>query len=285
MVSSAAEIKAAGEMSPAIAWPTIALALVLAPLHVALVALGLSGIVSVWWLTLPLGFSAYLNYTPCHEGIHRNIVRSRWFDPVNAAIGWWSGLLTGMTWPLLARTHIAHHAHINSARDPDIFVRGSLVRLGALAIMSILTNLVPVPVWNLVYRGNPPSIGYLDSWKVMPAHEWRIHQAAHGAMCVGVWTAVAFGHAAEVFALYVIPATIGRLLMGFILNWLPHSPWVSGDRYRTARLRRGRLFALVSVGHSLHLIHHLWPRVPFYRYAALYRRVKPMLAERGVTIS
>ncbi|HYZ49091.1 MAG TPA: fatty acid desaturase [Sphingomonas sp.] len=284
MLLTAVEGEAARELSPAIAWPTIALTAVLVPLHVGLIALGLSGAFSPWWLTLPLGVSAYLHYTPVHEAIHRNIVRSRRFDPANAAIGWWGALLTGMTWPLVARTHIAHHAHTNDERDPDIFVRGSLVRLIALAMLSTLTNLVPVPVWRLICNKKPPKLGYLDAWKNMPASEWRLHQAAHGLMCVGVWSAVALGKGEAAFALYVVPATIGRFLMGFLLNWLPHQPWAAGDRYLTTSLRKGRLLALFSVGHNMHLIHHLWPGVPFYRYRALYLRLAPVLHERGVEL-
>lgn len=281
MLSTAIEGGAARQLSPAVAWPTIFLTLLLVITHVALLTLGISGTVSPWWLTLPLGVSAYLHYTPAHEAIHRNIVRSRRFDPVNAAIGWWTGLLTGMSWPLLLRTHLAHHARTNAHDDPDAFVHGSLRRLFAMAALSIGTNLIPVPVWGRIYGAAAPNLGYLDAWKVMRAREWRTHQIAHTLMCLGVWTAVLMGHGAAVFALYVIPATIGRLLMGIFLSWLPHQPFVADDPYRTATLRRGRLLAIASVGHSLHLMHHLWPRVPFYRYGALYRRVAPVLHERG----
>ena len=110
------------------------------------------------------------------------------------------------------------------------------------------------------------------------------HQAAHGALCLAVWIAVALGHGAEVFALYVIPATIARLMIGIFLSWLPHAPWLHGDRHPVALLRRNRLLALFAVGHHLHLIHHLWPRVPFYRYPALYRSMAPLLHDRGVKL-
>ena len=141
-----------------------------------------------------------------------------------------------------------------------------------------------MPIWRLIYGTHTPELGYLDAWKVMRPAEWRQHQLVHGAMCMGVWTAIGLGHAAEVFALYVIPATIGRLLIGIFLSWLPHRPYVTGDRYQATALRRGRLLAIASVGHSLHLIHHLWPRVPFYRYARLYNQLAPTLHERGAHI-
>ncbi len=284
MQLKAVEGEAARALSPAIAWPTIALTALLVPSHLALIAFGLSGAVPVWWLTLPLGVSAYLHYTPAHEAIHRNIVRSRRFDPANRAIGWWAALLSGMTWPLLLRTHLAHHAHTNGARDPDAFVQGPLWRLFAMAALSVWTNLVPVPFWTLLYGKDGPKLGYLDAWKVMRAHEWRRHQIAHGLMCAGVWGAVLTGYGVEAFALYVVPATIGRLLMGIFLSWLPHRPFVPGDRYKATTLRKGRLIAILSVGHSMHLVHHLWPRVPFYRYQRLYRALAPVLHDRGVRV-
>lgn len=284
MFQAAVERELARELETSVAWPTILLAALLIPSHIALLALGVSGTLSPWWLTLPLGISAYFHYTPAHEAIHRNIVRSRRFDPLNGLIGWWTALLTGMTWPLLLRTHLAHHAHTNSARDPDIFVQGPLWRLFAMAALSVLTNLVPVPVWRMAFGDRIPKLGYLDSWRIMPAADWRKHQIVHGLMCAAVWSAVLLGYAEAVFALYVLPATIGRLLMGVFLSWLPHRPFVQGDRYRQASLIKGRLLALASAGHSMHLVHHLWPRVPFYRYHALARRLAPLLHERGADI-
>jgi beta-carotene hydroxylase len=284
MYLTAVEGEAAAALAPDIAWPTILLIAFLVPLHVAMLALGLLGALSPWWLSLPLGLSAYLHYTPAHEAIHRNIVRSRRFDPFNRLIGWWSATLTGMTWPLLLRTHLAHHAHTNADRDPDAFVHGSLGRLLLLAVLSVFTNLLPVPVWRLIYGRDTPNLGYLDAWKVMKSGEWRVHQIAHTAMCAAVWAAVLTGYGVEAFALYVVPATIGRLLMGVFLSWLPHTPFRAGNRYEASLLRRGRLLAIASVGHNMHLMHHLWPRVPFYRYAALYRKLAPSLHDRGVRL-
>lgn len=282
MYQSAIEGELARDLVPRVAWPTIALALLLPIVHFGLLAIGLSSVLSPWTVTLPLGVSVYLHYTPAHEAIHRNIVRDPRFDPVNRIIGWWSAILAGMTWPLLLRTHLAHHAHTNSAHDPDSFVQGALARLFVMAAVSVLTNLVPLPIWRAIYGENTPNLGYLNAWRVMSAREWRRHQIVHGAMCAAVWIAVLLGHGEAAFALYVVPATIGRLLMGIFLSWLPHRPFSTGDRYALAAIRRGRGLRLVSMGHSLHLVHHLWPRVPFYRYQALYRRLAPLLYDRGV---
>ncbi|WP_255376211.1 fatty acid desaturase [Oleiphilus sp. HI0066] len=38
------------------------------------------------------------------------------------------------------------------------------------------------------------------------------------------------------------------------------------------------------VGQNLHAIHHLFPRVPFYKYHALYRDIQPILRKQGTPI-
>ena len=44
----------------------------------------------------------------------------------------------------------------------------------------------------------------------------------------------------------------------------------------------GGTFVLLQ--QNLHLMHHLWPSVPFYNYARLYRRLRPALIAKGSPI-
>ncbi|MDX1757034.1 MAG: fatty acid desaturase [Marinobacter sp.] len=38
------------------------------------------------------------------------------------------------------------------------------------------------------------------------------------------------------------------------------------------------------LGQNLHSIHHLFPRVPFYRYHALHRQIEPVMRAHGTPI-
>jgi len=38
------------------------------------------------------------------------------------------------------------------------------------------------------------------------------------------------------------------------------------------------------LGQNLHSIHHLFPRVPFYKYHALHRDIEPVLQAQGTPI-
>lgn len=284
LLASVVDGQEARALCPAIAWPTLALAAALAPVHMLLVAAGLSGVLPIWWLTPLLGLSAYAHYTIVHEAIHRNIVRSRRFDPVNGALGWWGSLTLGNTWPLFHRTHIAHHAHTNTDRDADLFVKGSLTRLIWLGLLSVPLNLVPVPLARRLFARLGLDIGYLDIEPLMPREEWRLHIGVHGLLCLAVWLAVALGFGAEAFALYVLPSAMGRLLIGVFLAWMPHHPFDDSDRYRTTRVLTSPLAKIMCMGHHLHLVHHLWPSVPFYRYPQLFALMRPALEERGARL-
>ena len=39
------------------------------------------------------------------------------------------------------------------------------------------------------------------------------------------------------------------------------------------------------LGQNLHLVHHLWPRVPFYRYRAAFEASREYLDTKGATVN
>lgn len=281
--SIAAERAAARALSPDVAWPTIIYAFVLPVVHLAIVAAALSGWIGLWTATPILGFTAYMHYTIVHEALHRNLMRrARVFDPINNALGWVGSVAIGTTWPLLQRTHLAHHAHTNTARDPDIFLKGSYARLLLIWVVSIIANLIPIPVVKWVFDRIGFDTGYLDTRDIMTEREWRVHIAAHTGLCLFVWTMVAIGYGEVVFALFVIPAALGRLMLGTFQQWLPHTPFVEGNRYLQARIMKVPLVGpLLYMGHDVHLVHHLWPSVPFYHYGRFFREIEPILRAKG----
>ena len=80
----------------------------------------------------------------------------------------------------------------------------------------------------------------------------------------------------------VLPSRLAIATLAFAFDWLPHRPHVvtaREDRMRATLIIEGRLWCWLTFGQSLHLVHHLYPGVPFYRYATVWReRVKAQLA-------
>src|SRR5271169_6780153 len=129
-ISHADEKRLAREFSPSVAWPTLALALILPATFAGIVTLGLTRTLPLWACAAILALVSYAHYTLVHEAIHGNVVsKPRSLAWVNTVVGWIGALGMGIGWPFLQRTHVLHHSHTNTERDPDIVVKGTFVEL------------------------------------------------------------------------------------------------------------------------------------------------------------
>ena len=269
---------AAQALTVPVAWPTITLAIALLVFQVGLAGLALLGPVPLWAAVLPLGVSAYAHYTLVHESVHGNVARGN--QRLHDVLGWYGATVLLLTWPVLRRTHQQHHSHTNAEDDPDRFVHGSLPRLLWMSVRLSLSVLLPWWVLRRFVPRSDPLYPYLhaDAW--MTAGERQRHYAAQAALVALVWGLIAFGYAGPVLALYVLPAAIGRTLLMVLFQWWPHRPFAGRGRYDATRY--GYLGAEpLWLSQNLHLMHHLWPGVPWYNYRHLERALAPVLAERG----
>jgi len=84
--------------------------------------------------------------------------------------------------------------------------------------------------------------------------------------------------------LWWLPGHVGGLGLAILFQWLPHFPFDDTARYRNTRINifRGSTWLLLQQDH--HLIHHLYPSVPWYRYRAVYREVRTLLEAEGAHI-
>lgn len=96
--------------------------------------------------------------------------------------------------------------------------------------------------------------------------------------------ATATGHFADWLFLWFIPTRLGILILNIFFQWLPHHPFDRTDRYHNTRLSLWPGGTFLTLQQNLHLMHHLWPSVPFYNYARLYRALRPLLVAEGVRI-
>ena len=283
MVAAINEKLEARALMPDVAWPTIVFGVGLAALHWGLVAAALAGAVPLWVAMLVLSWTAYAHYTLVHESIHGNIVRGHSRrNALHATIGWYGALVLSATWPLLARTHKAHHSHTNTDHDPDIFVKTSFWGLTRNYILRRgLLALVPAIVVRPFIRDRAFDKGYINAAEIMTRSEILQHAVVDVLIKIVVWSLVLTGYGWEVLALYVGPALIGGYLLTVLFQWLPHHPFEGTGRYDATRNSGNDAFNLPMLFQNWHLMHHLWPGVPFYNYRRLERRLAPVLAEKA----
>ena len=75
----------------------------------------------------------------------------------------------------------------------------------------------------------------------------------------------------EVMLLWILPSRIGLALVALVFVFLPHYPsniTAEENEYQATTHRLGweRLLTPLSVYQNYHLIHHLYPTLPFYNY-------------------
>jgi beta-carotene hydroxylase len=69
--------------------------------------------------------------------------------------------------------------------------------------------------------------------------------------------------------------------LGLFFDYLPHRPFQERDRWKNARVYPSPLLNLLILGQNYHLVHHLWPSIPWYKYQPAYYATKPLLDAKG----
>ncbi|PVY77548.1 beta-carotene hydroxylase [Tamilnaduibacter salinus] len=235
-----------------------------------------TGLLPLWLATVLLGALTYLAYTPLHEAAHGNIrgreVRFRWLEDV---CGYLAAQITLLPHATHRIEHMAHHRHTNDPeRDPDYLIH----RIGHGEMLRTLLRFLRHLHAHVLTAGTP-----------RVARRDKVRHLTE--MVVGVGWRIAFltqVPVVEGLVLLVVGYLLGVVFTVYWFAYRPHHPYTSQQRYRNtnsfvmpAWMTPVRWFWM---GQDLHTIHHLFPRVPFYRYRALFRDIEPILHEQGTPV-
>jgi fatty acid desaturase len=92
-----------------------------------------------------------------------------------------------------------------------------------------------------------------------------------------------FGWWREVLALWIVPHILGSALIIYFFAYLTHKPHDVHERYRDTNVFwvKGKIIEPIVnwlyMFQNFHLVHHLFPRIPFYLYPDAFRDLKPVL--------
>ncbi len=267
------------------AWPTIVLFVALLAAYVSVIALGVSNALPLWACMFINGVLAYCFYTVHHEANHGNVSgrysKLRWIDQL---LGNVAAIPLHLNFVSYAPSHLLHHAHTNQPdRDPDYFMAGpGRIIVPRWVASTVLKNVLALPIVG------PRVPAVLPEKLAAGAHLFVTRRKGlryYTQACLAV-LALSFvlGVGVDVLFLWWLPAQIGALILQVWFVWLPHHDFSETSRYRNTRIRGWIGSNIMLLGQDHHLIHHLYPRVPFYRYRALYREIRPSLVQQGARI-
>ncbi|MBS3803549.1 MAG: fatty acid desaturase [Oleiphilaceae bacterium] len=271
-------IAAAKQHIGMVAWPTVALVGLVVAAFVLNLALFAAGLISWWLATLILGALTYMAYTPLHEAVHGNVhgnsQRLRW---LNDLCGYAVAPLIAIPYQSHRVEHFTHHRYTNQPdKDPDFMING----MSRGPISAIVTVIQFIWLQNTFFARS--------HWPKTSVKERAIY-CSELLVSVG-WRALFLMIIDQPGASVVV--LLGYLLGGFFtVYWFayrPHIPHNEPGRYRnTCSLIMPRWMRPLEwfwLGQNLHSIHHLFPRVPFYRYHSLHRQIEPVLRAHDTPI-
>ena len=260
------------------AWPTVGMFVGLWGLLIASTAASLAGAMPLWLGCIANTVILYLLAHINHEAIHRNISagnpRLRWLNEVIGHFGSFWFFLPFLAFKVV---HLAHHAATNDREeDADLWVDHKNPVMVFLACSTILVG-YEFQLWKLAREGR------LKRRSVISIYAQR---ALYIAMVAG---AAAMGYGLEAIMLWVLPGLLVMPFLAFFFAYIVHYPHRSTDVHKASNVLLAPpwlqpLVTAVFVFQNYHLVHHLNPRIPFYRYGEVFREIRPQLEQKGAAI-
>jgi beta-carotene hydroxylase len=210
----------------------------------------------------------YLAFTVLHEAVH-GVAHRR--SGAGRALGTATGLLLTFTFPFFRGIHMRHHAQTNQrGSDPD-------------ALLALLPPwLAPWLGGTLLYLSYHISYFRLRLWR---SPEELAEVVVFDLFYLGVLaSAIAGGWLPQLLVLWIVPLVLTLHWLVYTFDYLPHHPHDSTERLYNARAYGGRMVALLHLNQNYHLIHHLWPKIPWFRYRRAYLSNFSALAARGCRV-
>jgi fatty acid desaturase len=217
-----------------------------------------------------------------HEVLHGHPTRNR---AINTALGF-PPLSLWLPFERYRASHLAHHADArltDPLDDPESEYwteeawrrLGPAGRLAAWLNATMLGRLLIGPIWSigrfLVVEGQRMVRGDRAVRDI-----WLVHLA--GVAIVATWVTSICGMPLWQYVVeFVLPGTSLLLIRSLAEHRAAADP-----RHRTAIVERAPILGLLFLYNNLHVVHHEWPRLPWYaipqRFAANRER---FLAENG----
>ena len=259
---------------PNIAWGTLALLLMIVCGYILVVSSTLAGLISYPFASIICTYLCFASFTIQHDAGHGNIFKmGSALKPLENAIGWVASIpLLVSPYRLFKTIHDRHHAFTNDPeRDPDHFSFGT-------KWYQILLNTYYMPLKYLIM-----ALTTLRHIKIF--RDTYISSALYLLLVLGSLAVLAFhGYTSEVFTFALIPTVITTFLLVIFFDYVPHHPHKSQGRYHNTRIYPSKILNILLLGQNYHLIHHMYPRLPWYTYQTVFYKILPDLEAHGAPI-
>ncbi len=271
--------KAAQQYQGDFALPTVVTGLCIFTAYAATPLAVFVGALPLWTGCLLMIVLAYAAYTILHDAAHGAISGShaslRW---VNEWMGYAAAFVLMIPLTAHRHEHLAHHRHTNNgAEDPDL----------------VVSDMTRSPLHTLRAAGRI----YIGQYRYYMRNRWKglgnkQDRQFIAEIVIAITARVALmaqGFWLEGFTLFAVGGIGGVALLMYLFAYIVHRPHDAQGRYvDTATIIAptwcNRLVTWGWLFQNYHSIHHLFPRIPFYRYRRLFDEIEPAMRAHGAPI-
>ena len=223
----------------------------------------ITGVLPLFWAIFNNSIAAYMAFTVTHEASHSSVSTNR---TLNDWVGRAAMFLMEPTPIFLSfrAIHMNHHKFTNDpARDPDIYAGSG-------------------PAWLLPFKWATLDTGYFRFYlqpEIFAKRPKRERFEFYLGIAFGLVVVVAMaaaGWLAYYLLLFFIPSRVLKFILGFSFDFLPHYPHKATAKrqpFQSTSNRVGMEWLLTPLFfyQNYHLVHHLYPTVPFYLYLKVWK--------------
>lgn len=253
---------------PKTAWPTTILFFVSFSIFCTSCYAGIQAMIPIYWCIPINAITQFMLFTVLHDASHRALSQRSW---LNESLGFISALiispLGGIR--LFRFVHMQHHRFTNEDgdHDPDSWC-------GKGRVWTLPLRWVTLDVHYLLWYG--------QRWHGRPVKEKLELLLSSSAVATLIVIFSYQGHFMWLFWLWLVPSRLSTTWLALAFDYLPHYPHdVMGkdQPMRATSIKPGLswLMTPLFLCQNYHLIHHLYPRIPFYRYPGVWKQAKTEL--------
>lgn len=260
-----------------VAVPTIIMGFAIPTVYFSTIILTLMGFVSVIPAFFVLAFLTYACYTIIHESVHGTISgKNEKLHWLSQALGYLNGQIILLSYQVQRREHFSHHQNTNvPGADPDL----PMVSNG-LGKMIEMVMLAPLQKTN----------AYFKTYAEIADRKEKIIVVLE--LLIGIGWRIGFGYffGWKVGLLLLLGSTYaGGFLLQLLFSWAVHRSFDQTERYKDTSIiifpkPFDTLVTWIWLYQNYHAIHHLFPRVPFYKYRTIFREIEPTMKANGAPI-
>lgn len=240
---------------------------------------GLVTFVTPWvWIPLAVvqGFTVFNFTVLLHEVVHSTIFQ-RHRPRADRLLGYLYAIPSGISPTQFTRWHLDHHAELGSDElDPKRHHLSPKTNWRLVKALYMTPALFPI----YFRAARAESSTYPADVQARIRRERLLSMAAHLTVMAGIWALFGFAaalraHIVPVFFVFPIAFTLNRLGQHYDIDPTDPAKWGS-------LLRSHWFWNLVFLNSNLHLEHHYFPGVPYYRLPALQQALLPFYQRRGM---